>query len=80
MSLYDGHAPRSVRPSSTNSKIFFSETAWPIKLKFYVMPSWVAAFKFCLRYLGHITKMAASPIYGKTVPKSSSPEAVGGFP
>ena len=35
-----------VRPSwSTISKIFFFETAWPIKLKFYVEPPWIAAFQ-----------------------------------
>ena len=35
-----------VRPSSsTIAKIFFFETAWPIKLKFYVEPPWVAAFQ-----------------------------------
>ena len=27
------------------SKIFFSETAWPIKLKFYVEHSWVEIMK-----------------------------------
>ena len=41
----------------------FSEIAWPIKLKFYVELPWVVAFKFCWRYLGHMTKMAALPIY-----------------
>ena len=59
----------SRRPSekspSTISKIFFSETARPIKLKFYVEPPWVVAFTFCSQYLGHMTKMAATPIYGK---------------
>ena len=30
VSLYDGHASSSVRPSSTISKIFYSETALPI--------------------------------------------------
>ena len=33
--------PSFVRPSSTISKIFFSETAWPIKVKFYVERPWV---------------------------------------
>ena len=55
----------SVRPSSTISKIFFSETALPIKLKFYVEPPWIVALEYCSRYLGHMTKMAATPIYGK---------------
>ena len=33
----------------------------------------------CSRHLGHMTKMAATPIYGKTLQKSSSPELVGRF-
>ena len=70
----------SVRPSSTISKIFFSETAWPIKLKFYVEPPWVGGMEVCSRDLGHMTKMAATPIYGKTFQKSYSPEPVGRFP
>ena len=65
---------RRRRPSAfTNSKIFFSETAWPIKLKFYVEPPWVGGMKVCSRELDHMTKMAAAPIYGKTLQKSSSP-------
>ena len=51
------------RPQCSN--IFFSETAWPIKAKFYVEPPWVGGTKFCSRHLGHMTKMAATPIYGK---------------
>ena len=47
------------------SNIFFSETAWPIKAKFYVEPPWEGGTKFCSRHLGHMTKMAATPIYGK---------------
>ena len=46
------------------SKIFFSKTAWPIKVKFYVEPPWVGRTKVCWRHLGHMTKMAAMPIYG----------------
>ena len=63
VSLYDGHDPALVRrrrPSSTISKTL-SEAAWAIKLK------WVVAFKFCSLYLGHMTKMAATPIYGKNL-------------
>ena len=47
----------------------FSETAWPIKAKFYVEPPWVGGTKFCSRHLGHVTKMAATPIYGKNLSK-----------
>ena len=57
------------RPSSVRrpqcSKVFFSETAGPVKAKFYVEPPWVGGTLFCSRHLGHMTKMAATPIYGK---------------
>ena len=62
-------APSVRRPSSTISKIFFSETTWPILLKFYVDPSWVVALKVWSRNMGHVTKMAATPIYGKKYSK-----------
>ena len=55
-----------VRQSSVRSqcsKIFFSETAGPIKAKFYVEPPWAGGMIFYLRHLGHMTKMAATPIY-----------------
>ena len=58
---------RRRRPQCSN--IFFSETAWPIKAKFYVEPPWVGGTKFCSRHLGHMTKMAATPIYGKNPSK-----------
>ena len=37
--------PSVSRPSSTISKIFFAETAWPIKVKFYVESPWVGGTK-----------------------------------
>ena len=46
------------------SKIFFSETAGPIKAKFYVEPPLIGGTIFCSRHLGHMTKMAPTPIYG----------------
>ena len=70
----------SVRPSVgvrrpfTFSNIFSAETAWPIKAKFYVEPPWEGATKVCINGPGHMTKMAAMPIYGKNLKKSSSPE------
>ena len=57
----------SVRPQCSN--VFFSETPWPIKAKFYVEPPWVGGTKFCQRHLGHMTKMAATPICGKNPSK-----------
>ena len=78
--------PSSVRPSSvvrrpfTFSKVFSSETAWPIKAKLYVEPPWEGGTKVCINGPGHMTKMAATPIYGKNLKKSSSPEPAGRFP
>ena len=57
----------SVRPQC--SDIFFSETAWLIKAKFNVEPPSVRGAKFCSRHLGHMSKMAATPIYGKNPSK-----------
>ena len=67
----------SVRRPSTFSNIFSSETAWPIKAKFYVEPPWEGGTKVYINGPGHMTKMAAMPIYGKNLKKSSSPEPAG---
>ena len=40
-----------------------------MKAKFYVEPPGVGGTKFCSRHLGHVTKMAAKPIYGKKTSK-----------
>ena len=58
---------RRHRPQCSN--IFFSETALLFKAKFYVEPPLVGGMKFCSRHLGHMTKMAATPIYGKNPSK-----------
>ena len=57
------------RPSLTISNVFFSKTACLINVKFYVEPPWVGGTKVCSRHLGHMTKMAARPIYGKNPSK-----------
>ena len=62
------------------SNVFSSETTWPIRAKFYVEPPWEGGTKVCINGPGHMTKMAAMPIYGKNLKKSSSPEPVGRFP
>ena len=56
------------------SNIFSSETTLPIKAKFYVEPPWEGGMKVYINGQGHMTKMAAMPIYGKNLKKSSSPE------
>ena len=55
-----------VRPF-TFSSIFSSETAWLIKAKFYMEPPWEGGTKVCINGPGHMTKMAAMPIYGKNL-------------
>ena len=47
--------------------IFSSETALPIKAKFHVEPPWEGGTKVCINGPGHMTKMAAMPIYGKNL-------------
>ena len=59
---------------STFSNIFSSETTGPIEVKFHVDPPWDGGTKVCSNGPGHMTKMAAMPIYGKNLKKSSSPE------
>ena len=56
---------RRRRPPFSN--VFSSETARPIKAKFYVEPPWEGGTKVCINGLGHMTKMAAMPIYGKNL-------------
>ena len=62
-----------VRPASgirrpfTFSNIFSSETAWPIKAKFYVEPPWEGGTKVCINRPGHMTKMAAMAINSKSL-------------
>ena len=47
------------------SKIFFSETTWPIKAQFYRKHLWEGGINVFINNPGHMTKMAAMPIYGK---------------
>ena len=63
-----GYTWSGVRPSSfvvNNFNIFFSKTACPIKAKFDLEPPWVEKTNVCSRHVGHMTKMAATPIYCK---------------
>ena len=61
---------RRHRHPSTISNVFSSETAWSIKAKFYVEPPWEEGTKVCINSPGHMTKMAAMPIYGKNPSKN----------
>ena len=52
------------------SKII-SEITWPINAKFHLEPPWEKRKKVYINGPGHMTKMAAMPIYGKNLQKSS---------
>ena len=62
---------------STFSNVFSSETTGPIETKFHLEPPWEGGTKVCSNGPGHMTKMAAMPIYGKNLKKSSSPKPNG---
>ena len=59
---------RRRRPHSLNIS---SETTGPIKVKFHMELLWDGGTKVCSYVPGHMTKMAAMPIYGKNLKKSS---------
>ena len=58
-----------MRPSFTLHKHLLLRNRLAYKTKFYVEPPWVWGSKFCLQHLGHMTKMATTPIYGKNPSK-----------
>ena len=45
INLGQGHVLTLDSLSSIHTKIFFSETAWPIKVKFYEEHPWAAGMK-----------------------------------
>ena len=59
LTLVQGHS------DSTFSNFFSLETVWPIKAKFHVAPPWDWGMKVFSNGPGHMTNMAAMPIYGK---------------
>ena len=64
--------PASVRPSSSiRSHIQMSSPLKPLgqSVKFYVEPPWEGGTKAYINGPGHMTKMAATPIYGKNPSK-----------
>ena len=63
--VYPCSGVRHCRSPFSNN--FFSETALPIKAKIYVEPPLEGGTKVCMNGLGHMTKMAAMPIYGKNL-------------
>ena len=62
--------PRSLRVNIF--KLLHLRKAGPIEAKFHVEPPWDVGTKVCSNGPGHMTKVAAKPIYGKNLKKSSS--------
>ena len=61
------HRRRRCRRRQQCLNIFSSETALPIKAKLYVEPPWEGGTKVYINGPGHMTKVAAMPIYGKNL-------------
>ena len=69
--------PNIVLYITTFSKDFYSKTTGPISIKFHMQPLHREGKKVCIFRPGHMTKMAATPIYNKNLKKSSSLELLG---
>ena len=54
---------------SIYENIVFSQTIDPIELKFHMKIPYDKIVKIYTKYFGHMTKMAAMPIYGKNLLK-----------
>ena len=63
LTLVQGHS------DSTFANFFSLETAKPNKAKFHVESPWDRGTKVCSNSPGHMTNMAALPIYGKNLKK-----------
>ena len=58
-------------------KTVFSQTIGPIEFKFHVKTPYDKLAKIYTKQFGHMTKMTATPIYGKNPLKFSFPEPKG---
>ena len=73
MKLYEYQRSRSftdLGPNLSDSiflNLFSSITSWPIEAKFYMEPAWDGGKKAYSNGPGHMTKVAAMPIYGKNL-------------
>ena len=74
-----GHSLTFVQCHSDSifSNFFYLETAGPIEGKFHMKPSRDEEMNDCSNSPGHMTNMAAMPIYGKNFKKSSSLKSKG---
>ena len=62
------------------SKDFSSETTGPISIKFHMQPLDRGGKEVYIFRPDYMTKMAATPIYGKNLKTSSSPEPLSRLP
>ena len=73
MKLYEYQRSRSFidlgpcHSDSVFSKLFSSITARPIEAKFLMALKWDGRMEVSSNDLGHMTKMAGMPIYGKSL-------------
>ena len=65
--LIDRQSPSSVRRPSLISNDFSSETTGSIATKFHIQPPGPLGKESCSNGQGHMTNMAAMPIYGKNL-------------
>ena len=65
LTLVQGHS------DSTFANFFSLEMARSMEAKFHVQPPWDGVRKIYSNGPGHMTNMAAMPIYGKNLKKSS---------
>ena len=65
LTLVQGHS------DSTFTNFFSLETTGLIEATFHVDPPWDEGMKYCSNGPGHMTSLAAIPIYGKNLKKSS---------
>ena len=72
MSLWSTHVPLVVVVVNYFKYVLIS--AWPIKAKFHVETPKEGGTKVYINGPGHMTKMAATPIYGKNLQKYSPPD------
>ena len=86
MNLYKYQRSRSfidLGPNLSDSiflNFISSITTRPIEAKFHIKPSWNWGTKVCSNGTGYMTKVAAMPISGKNLLKSSSLEPKGRLP
>ena len=71
LTLVQGHS------DSTFANFFSLEMTRPVEAKFHMEPPWDGGTKICSNGPGHMTNIAAMPIYGNNIKRSSPLEPKG---